>query len=66
MKKFQNWLYTHFLPAVAREKLLAENKQLTRALHDAQQENDRLQAYIDGMHAVLRKKQQIHIHTERW
>ncbi len=60
MKK---WLIDGFLPMWAKETVLSENRQLKRQLRLLQQENERLQAYIDGLQSGLRASKKITIHT---
>ncbi len=51
MKK---WLTDRFLPMWAKETVLQENRQLQRQNERLQQEIDRLDAYIAGLHKGLR------------
>ena len=51
MKK---WLTDHFLPMWAKQTVLQENKELKRQNDRLQQEIDRLDAYIAGLHKGLR------------
>ena len=63
MKKFKSWLYNTFLPAWAKSDLLAANERLTAQLHEAGEENARLQAYIDGLERGIRAQRKIIINT---
>lgn len=56
MNKLKVWLCMRFLPAWCKDELLEENTRLRRELTEAQQENKRLRAYIDGVHTALRYK----------
>lgn len=50
MKK---WFIDSFLPMWAKETVLSDNHRLKRQLQRLQAENERLQAYIRGIHAGL-------------
>lgn len=63
MKKFRTWLYNTFLPAWAKDDLLKANERLTAQLHEAQEENARLQTYIDGLERGIRNQRRIIINT---
>ena len=61
--KLKNWIITRFLPVVAREMLLAENRQL-------KDENERLRhavalsdQYISGLEAGFKAQRRIVINT---
>lgn len=60
MKK---WLIDSFLPMWAKETVLAENRQLKRQLRQAQQENDKMKMYIQGLEVGIRAVKRITIHT---
>ena len=51
MKK---WLTDHFLPMWAKQTVLRENRELNRQNEKLQQEINRLDAYIAGLHKGLR------------
>ena len=51
MKK---WLLERFLPMWAKETVLKDNRRLAGELRRAAEENERLRAYIRGMHAGMR------------
>lgn len=51
MKK---WLIDRFLPMWAKQTVLQDNRQLTRQNERLQQEIERLDAYIAGLHRGLR------------
>lgn len=63
MKKFRKWLYNTFLPAWAKSDLLAANEKLAAQLHEAREENARLQAYVDGLERGIRNQRRIIINT---
>ena len=53
MKK---WLLENFLPMWAKETVLQDNRTLTARLTAAEAENERLRAYIRGLHRGLGKR----------
>ena len=54
MKKIKLWLFRRFLPEWCREELIKDNRRLAQELEEANAKTAQLQAYISGMHAVLR------------
>ena len=60
MKK---WLTNNFLPMWAKETVLADNRQLKRQLRKAQQENEKLQMYIQGLEMGIRAAKRITIQS---
>lgn len=60
MKK---WLLDRFLPMWAKETVLSDNRRLKRQLRAAEKENERLQAYIQGLETGIRAAKRITIHT---
>lgn len=64
MSKFKAWLFGRFLPAWCREELLDTNTRLTAKIQAQAQEIDRLKAYIDGMHAALRRQPRITVNAK--
>ncbi len=40
----------------AKQTVLQDNKRLTRQLRQLQQENEKLQSYIRGIHMAMRRK----------
>lgn len=60
MKK---WLIDSFLPMWAKETVLADNRQLKRQLRKAQQENEKLQMYIQGLEMGIRAAKRITIQS---
>ena len=54
MNRFRLWICTKFLPTWAREGLIDENERLRRELAKVRQENERLNAYIDGVQSMMR------------
>lgn len=50
----KNWLLDRFLPMWAKQTVLRENRELKRQNEKLQQEIDRLDAYIAGLHRGLR------------
>ena len=63
MTGLKRWICERFLPAYCREEMLEEAKRLRARIDELKQENERLLAYIDGMHAVLRRRQKITINA---
>jgi len=64
MVKFKQWLYNKFLPAWCKDNLLEENARLKLKLADLKQENDRLNAYIEGLHDAMRLQKRVIIKNE--
>ncbi len=60
MKK---WLTDRFLPMWAKETVLAENRQLKRTIRHLEQENEKLNAYIQGMQTGIRAGRKITVHN---
>ena len=60
MKK---WLIDSFLPMWAKETVLSENRRLKRQLRQLEQENKRMQAYIQGLENGVRALKRITIHN---
>lgn len=56
MKKFKKWLYEKYLPFWCKDELEKENAKLLEKLYDAERENQKLRAYIDGMNNVLKRQ----------
>lgn len=63
MTRLKRWICERFLPVYCREEMLAEAKRLQAEIVEIKRENERLLAYIDGMHAVLRRRQKITINA---
>ena len=63
VSRFKRWLYEKFLPTWCKDDLMEANAALADQLDRVHRENERLQAYIDGMHAALRRCGRISIHT---
>lgn len=61
MTKIKNWLFNKFLPAWCRDDLMETNRHLVGVIADLERENERLNAYIDGMHAAARRQPRITI-----
>lgn len=64
MNKFKAWFFGRFLPAWCRESLLDDNTRLAAKVRAQSQEIARLNAYIDGMHAALRRQPRITINAK--
>ena len=62
MTKFKTWLIHKFLPDYCRDDLLEVNDRLMAANAAQKQEIVRLNAYIDGLHAALRRQPRITIY----
>ena len=58
MKK---WLQNYFLPMWAKQTLLLEKQRLERENSALRQENDRLEAYIDGLKTGIRAGKRVNI-----
>ena len=54
MKKIKRWVIDRFLPELAKELLLEENQNLKLKLEHANQKNDDLLNYLDGMERALK------------
>ncbi|MBP1737286.1 MAG: hypothetical protein H6Q60_1167 [Oscillospiraceae bacterium] len=63
MRRFRAWIYGKFLPAWCKDDLLKTNARLTEAILDLKQENERLNAYISGIHDAMRAQRRMIIHT---
>lgn len=55
MSKFREWLYS-FLPYEIKDEYITKYKSLEKKNEALEQEIRELRAYIDGMHAVLRRR----------
>lgn len=64
MIKLKRWLIERFLPAWCRDELLEENRRLRERLVCKEQEIDRLEAYIQGIHDNQRRQGRIVIHCK--
>ncbi len=62
MTKFKRWLYARFLPAWCRDDLMETNARLLAANAEQRQEIKRLNAYINGLHAAMRRQPRIAIY----
>ncbi len=61
MKK---WLIESFLPMWAKQSVLADNRQLTKAVRALRSENRELKAYIQGLERGLRSGKRVQIYTQ--
>lgn len=64
IKRIYTWLRLHFLPEWARRQLMEENQRLVRQLAELQQENQRLESYIEGMQDGLRRQRRVIIYNQ--
>lgn len=64
MRKFRSWLINKFLPAWAKESVYRENESLKEEISRLKVENERLNAYIDGLENGIRAQRRITIHNE--
>jgi len=64
IKRFYTWLRLRFLPEWARRQLMEENQRLVRQLAELQQENQRLESYIEGMQDGLRRQRRVIIYNQ--
>ena len=55
-RTFFGWLRRNFLPEWARDQLMRENQMLRRELEHKERDVERLEAYIQGMHAAMRAR----------
>ena len=63
MKRLRKWLIEKFLPIYLREKLMEENAALRKRIADLETENERLNAYIDGLENGIRAQRRIVINN---
>lgn len=64
IKRFYTWFRLRFLPEWARRQLIEENQRLARQLAELQQENQRLESYIEGMQDGLRRQRRVIIYNQ--
>lgn len=64
MSRFKRWIYDKFLPAWCREDLINRNQALIKDNEILRQENERMQAYINGMESGLRAQRRVVIRNE--
>ena len=55
MKRLKKWFLERFLPMWAKETVLHDNRCLLRQNEQLQQKNKELCAYIDGIHAGIKR-----------
>lgn len=63
MKRLRKWLIEKFLPIYLREKLMEENAALRKRIVNLETENERLNAYIDGLENGIRAQRRIVINN---
>ena len=63
MKRLRKWLIEKFLPIYLREKLMEENAALRKRIVNLETENERLNAYIDGLENGIRVQRRIVINN---
>lgn len=61
--KIKNWLYGRFLPAWAKDAAYRENEVLKAEIARLKAENDRLNAYLDGLEDGIRAQRRIIINN---
>lgn len=64
MRKLKRWLYERFLPAWCRDDLMKANDLLSAKVQEQEREIERLNAYIDGLHAAQRRQPRIVINCK--
>lgn len=64
MRKLKRWLYERFLPAWCRDDLMRANELLSAKVQAQAREIERLEAYIDGVHAAQRRQPRIVINRK--
>ena len=55
MRRIRQWLIERFLPAWCRAELVAENQRQKERIDALERENERLNAFVDGVEFVLRR-----------
>lgn len=63
MKKIKNWFYNRFLPMWAKESVFREYKNTQLENEELRKKVDKLEAYINGLHAGMRNQRRIVINT---
>ena len=64
MRKLKRWLYDRCLPAWCRDDLMRANELLSAKVQAQAREIERLEAYIDGVHAAQRRQPRIVINCK--
>lgn len=64
MRKLKRWLYERFLPAWCRDDLMRANELLSAKVQAQAREIERLESYIDGVHAAQRRQPRIVINCK--
>ena len=55
MRRIREWLFERFLPAWCRTELMEENRRHRERIEALERENERLNAFVDGVEFVLRR-----------
>ena len=63
LKKFKHWLWTTFLPAVAKETVYEENKKLREKIEKQDVELQILRSYTSGLEYGLRSVRRIAVNV---
>lgn len=63
IKKFKRWLIDTYLPAYAKQELLETYEKQLKRNEELKRENERLNAYIDGLEAGIKAQRRIIIKT---
>lgn len=63
IKKTKAWMIEQFLPQWAKAAMLEENQRLREQVEALKQENNRLNAYIEGYEAGVKAHRRIIINT---
>lgn len=64
MKRLRDWILNKFLPAWAKDSVYRENAFMKAEIGRLKAENERLNAYIDGLEYGIRAQRRITIHNE--
>ena len=63
MKRLKMWIINTVLPAWAKVELMKELDKKDKKIHELEDENERLRAYIEGMQWGVRTQRRIVINT---
>lgn len=64
IRKFHDWLFNKFLPWETKEEYIKTVNLLREKCDNLEQENKKLQAYIDGVQYVVRHQRRIEVKNE--
>lgn len=63
IKKIKNWIIHRFLPVVAREMLVTDNKRLREEVRRCHEEVEQLKSYVAGLETGFKAQRRIIINT---